>query len=263
MTVIGHEGILARLTGALPPVSLFVGPASVGKWTTAEHLRGEHGVRPGDVLRVRSMTAEDARGVVQFSLAAPLAQSRLVIARLDKSTPQTQNMLLKTLEEAPATTRFVLVSPEMPQETIVSRAEVFRFSLLTHEQVEDVLLQRKFKPTEAKRWAALSGGQVRKALALAEGLDAKVTVLSAVRSLRERDATSLDNLAVKWTDEHTMLLGSLCREAITGRWKIFDPAEVEGMGRKLPLSILFALRADIRPRLVVRSSLMSILKGAA
>lgn len=215
------------------------------------------------MLRVRLLTSDDARSVVRFALASPLGVRRLAIIRLDQATPAALHVLLKTLEELPPTTHIILIATEMPLETIVSRAEMFRFSLLTEEQVEDVLLQRKFKPTEARRWASLSGGQVRKALDLVEDLDAKITVLSAVRAIRERDANGLDNLATKWTDQHSDLLGALCREAITGRWRIFSDAEVEGMGKKLPLSILYALRPEIRPRLVVRASLMSVLKGAA
>lgn len=262
MSVVGHEQIRQRLTGRLPSAALFLGPASVGKWTLAEHLRAEHKILAGDVLRVRQLTAEAARTVVRFCHSAPMGKRRLALIRLDGADPRQLHMLLKTLEEAPASTHIILLAQELPLETISSRTEIHSFSLLSDAQVEDVLLQRKFKPGDAKRWAALAGGQVRNALDLSDGLDAKVTVLAAIRAIRERDANALDNLAGKWGDQHSLLLGSLCREAVTGRWRIFDPAEVEGMGRRLPLSILFALRADIRPRLVVRSSLMAILKGA-
>lgn len=259
--VVGHEEILDRLSSGLPPVSLFLGPASVGKWTTAEHMLRAHEVRDGDLLRIRSLTMDDARLVAQFTGTAPLGDCKLAIVRLDAATPAALHVLLKTLEEVPSSARIVLVSTELPLETITSRSEIFRFALLSQEQVEDVLIQRNFKPTEAKRYAALAGGQIRKALSFVDGLDAKITVLASVRAIRERDSSALDNLAVKWTDEHTDLLATLCREVITGRWRIFMEAEVEGIGRKLPLKILTALRTDIRPRLVVRASLMSVLKG--
>ncbi len=261
MSVVGHEELLKRLTVDLPRVALFVGPPSVGRWTTAEHLRSLRGVMPADVLRVRKMSADEARSIVSFASSAPLGNAKLVIARLDGANPGTLHQLLKVLEEATEQMHFILISSELPLQTLASRAEIFRFPLLTIEQVEDVLLQRRFNPSEAKRWAAVSGGQVRRALDLAEGMDAKITVLAAVRAIRERDADALDNLASRWADEHTKLLGALCREAISGRWKVFDHAEVEGIGRKLPLSILFALNTDIRPRLVIRSSLMTILRG--
>lgn len=263
MQVVGHGGLLSRLMGVLPSVSLFVGPSSVGKWTAAEYLRGVHEVSSADVLRVRRLTAEDARAIVRFASKAAHGTIRLVIVRLDGASPATLSALLKSLEEAPSSTRFILTATELPPATIVSRATVFRFPLLSDEQVEDVLLLRKFKPTEAKRYAALAGGQVRRALDLVEGMDAKVTVLAAVRALRERDAEALDNLAGKWEDQHTGLLATLCRELLTSRWRIFSNAEVEGLGKKTALAILTALRPDIRPRLVVRASLASVLRGAA
>jgi hypothetical protein len=203
-----------------------------------------------------------ARAIAHHAWTSPRGARFLVLARLDKANPAALSVILKTLEELPPTTSIVLIGTELPPETIVSRTELFVFPLLTDEQVVEVLLQRRFKPTEAQRWAQLARGQVQRALDLANGLDAKIPVLAAVRSIRERDEHALDGLAGRWSDEHTELLANLCREAITGRWRIFSEAEVEGMGRKLPLAILVALRPEIRPRLVVRSSLMTVLKGA-
>lgn len=262
MAVVGHERITRVLAAELPPVSLFIGPDSVGKWTTAEWLRREHAIQDGDLLRIRRLSADDARTITRFATVAPVGERKLVICRLDKSLPASMNALLKTLEEASESVRFILISRDMPMLTIASRAEIERFGLLTEAEVAEVLQKKNFSANQAKIYAALSGGQVRKALRAAEGLDAKVTVLSAVRAIREKDADALDNLAGKWTDEHTELLSELCLEAITGRWRIFNEAEVEGMGRRLPLKILTALRNRIRPRLVVRASLMSVLKGA-
>ena len=65
----------------------------------------------------------------------------------------------------------------------------------------------------------------------------------------------------KWTDEHTELLVVWCTETITERWKLFKAEDADLPGQKLPLRLLIALRADIRPRLVVRHSLLSVLRG--
>lgn len=261
MAVVGHERITRVLALELPQVSLFVGPDSVGKWTAAEWLRREHAILDGDLLRIRRLTVDDARTLVRFASIAPVGARKLAIVRLDRATPASLHILLKSLEEAHESVRFILIAREKTLPTVVSRAEVFQFSLLTTEQVTTILLKKNFKPVEAKRYAELSGGHVSRALAMVEGMDAKITVLSAVRALRERDAVALDNHAGKWEDKHTELLAELCREVITGRWRVFSDAETEGMGRKLPLRILTALRQEIRPRLVVRYSLMSVLKG--
>lgn len=261
MAVVGHQNVARVLAVELPAVALFVGPASVGKWTTAEWLRREHTIEDVDLLRIRRLTAEDARGVVRFAATAPVGNLRLAIIRLDNATAPSQHILLKTLEQAPSTFRVILIAETWPLPTIVSRSQIFSFSLLTEEEVAEVLRKKNFKPTEAARLAALSGGSVQQAITVAENMESKVTVLAAVRAIRERDARALDNLAGKWTDLHTELLATLCRETITYKWRIFSDAEVEGLGRKLPMAILRALRPNIRPRLVVRSSLMNVLRG--
>lgn len=117
--------------------------------------------------------------------------------------------------------------------------------------------------TEAKRLAELSGGQIKKAFEALDELTIKPVVLLALRAFREHDAAALDRLADKWSDEHTSLLVKWCTESVTDRWALFSEAESELPGRSLPLKILMALSADIRPRLVVRSSLMSVLRGPA
>lgn len=261
MSVIGHQELTRVLAEELPPVALFLGPASVGKWTTAEWLRREHTIDDGDLLRIRRLTADDARTLVRFATTAPMKEKKLAIVRLDRATPPAQHILLKTLEEIPDTSKVILIAENPPLPTVTSRSTVYPFRLLTTDEVTEILLRRKFQPTEAKRLAELSGGHVQQALTVAESMEFKVTVLAAVRALRERDAGALDNLAGKWSDEHTELLAQLCREAITYKWRIFSDAEVEGMGRKLPMQILRALRPNVRPRLVIRASLMSILRG--
>lgn len=262
MPVVGHESVTRVLAAELPPVALFLGPESVGKWTTAEWLRHEHEVDDADVLRIRRLTATEARSFVRFAVIAPKGSVKLAIVRLDRATAPSQHILLKTLEQAPESFRAILISSGAPLSTVMSRSQLYRFSLLTEDQVAEVLRKKNFNPTEAKHLASMSGGHVNRALTVAESMDPKVTVLAAVRALRERDADALDNLAGKWTDTHTELLADLCRESITYRWRIFSDAEVEGMGRKLPLKILTVLRPNIRPRLVIRASLMSILRGA-
>lgn len=241
----------------LPRVALLVGPDSVGKTTLAFQAVRHHGA---DLVRFAHLSMDAARTCSQTAMLAPIHDLRVIMLDLDGASSEALAVLLKALEEAPPSTRFILIASELPARTITSRAEIFLFALLAEEDVMEVLTRKKFSATEAKRLAALSGGQVSTALKYVNNQDARIVVLSALRAVRERDARGLDNLATRWADEHTELLAQLCREAITGRWKVFQAAEVEGMPNKLALAILIALRANIRPRLVVRSSLMSVMK---
>lgn len=258
MRVIGHEPIRQRLSEALPAVSLFVGPESVGKRLTAEWVRQEYGYGEHQTLRVNFLSMDAARELTQFAQGS----GRLAVVQLDKASRPALNALLKTLEDAPDT-KFILISRDLPIETITSRATQFRFGLLRESEVAEFLSEvRNFKPEVAERYASKSGGQIFRAFQFASGYDAKPQVLQAIRAFREHDLNGLERLADKWTDDATELLREWCTEQITGRWTIFDNAETEIIGNELPLKILMALSTNVRPRLVVRFSLMEILKGS-
>jgi hypothetical protein len=266
MPIYGHKKILDELKregSEVPSVLLFSGPPSVGKWATAEHLRTFWRVSSADVLRIRTLTAESATNLVWFAQLAPQkSELKLVIVQIDKARPEALNTLLKVLESRLMYARIILVSESDPLTTISSRASQFEFSTLSTSEVESVLLDKKFNSTEAKVFSELSQGSVQRALEAFEGNDIKPLVLSLLKAFRERNAASLDRLADLWTDQHTELLATWCRESITQRWSIFSESETDLPGKALPLKILAALRPNIRPRLVVRSNLMSVLRGA-
>lgn len=259
--MIGHERVRAAIGSRFPRVMLFIGPPSVGKRTLAETIRKEHNIGRDDVLRVGKLSVLTARDVVRYASMAPRGDYRLLIVRLDGSSQAAQNVLLKALEEAPETTRFILTSEDLPQPTIASRCEVHRFSLLSDEEVVKVLLEKDFKEGTARKLAALSGGRVRRALEAGKISDLKVPVLSMVRALMEKDGKAVELLSTKWTDEHTDLLATLCRERITARWSVFQEAEVGDLTKILAFYVLQALRTDAKPKLMVRTRLMTILRG--
>lgn len=262
--IVGHTRIKEFLeTGWRPRVSLFTGPASVGKWTMAEHLRRSWGIHDTDLIRVRSLTMDMVRGVADLINRQGIYGERLFIIRLDGATPEARNGLLKVLEEIGDDTHIILITSEPQPETLMSRSTPFFFSLLTDEQVEVILRSRHFSDLEAKKLAKASGGQVRNALSLADNGDLRIGVLAALRAVLERDTEALDTLAAKWTDEHTLMMESLCTEVVTERWALFDPGEVEGAGKPTALAILSALKPNIRPRLAVRSGLMAVLRSRA
>jgi replication-associated recombination protein RarA len=261
-TVVGHAPLIALLErNALPQVSLFSGPKSVGKWTTAEHLRKHHSYSPGDVLRIHRLTAELAREAVTFSSSAAVRDKRLAIIEVDTATPTALTILLKTLEE-PHDTQFILVSAGKPIPTIVSRSQVYNFGFLGTEEVAQVLMEKRgFRQVDAMKYAQYGRGQVQKALDSIAATKDKNLVIAALLALRERDERALLALADRWDLAATALLITWCNEAITDRWTFFGPSDAAGIDTTaLPIHILTALKADIRPRLVVRSTLVGVLR---
>lgn len=246
----------------LPRVSLFEGPKSVGKWSTAEWLRRRENISDSDVIRIKKLRVSDAMAVSRFAMLKPTeGDRRMAIISLDNATAEAINHLLKTLEESAPTTVFILVAAKKVLDTIKSRAVVFPFHQLGTDDVAAILEQRKFTPTQARIWAERSQGSVGAALSSAEAVEVKPTVMLVVKAFRELDTTALEKAADKWTDLHTRYLTQWCQEAITRQWRLFNDDESGIEGRTIPMKILIALRADVRPRLLIRANLMSALRG--
>lgn len=260
-TVIGHTSTVARVEVQRPAVSLFLGPSSVGKWTVAEYLRGVWRVEEADTLRIENLTMPSVRTVVDFAERAAAADRRLVVIRLDGAREDALNVLLKTLEEGHESTDFILIAEETPMATIATRSTIFRFGFLAEREVEEVLTDRNFRPEDAHRYATMSGGQVSRALDVVNKRDVRHGVMIAVRAFRDADPAVLESAAKEWSDDHTALLATWCRECLTGRARIFSEEELV-TARRLPFLVLQALSANVRPRLLVRSSLMSVLREA-
>jgi len=259
--IVAHEDIARRLSIILPRVVLFEGPQSVGKWTTAEEILRSQDVTASDTLRVRRLTAEAARDVAEFAYGASVSWYRVAIINLDGSTKGAVNTILKSLEDAPESTRFILIASGVVPPTVRSRAQTFRFRLLRDDEVVEVLtVKRGFKSAQAAQLAKFSMGQVRRAIAMTENGPKRIDVLQAVKSIRDRDESALDKLALKWTDEHTYLMTVWANEALTGRWRIFLDTDHLGVSKQTPLAVLRALKENVRPRFIVRASLMAVLR---
>lgn len=254
---------MAALERALPPVCLFLGPHSVGKWAIAEEFRRRLGTWNSDLLRVHNLTAEAAQDIVRFAHTAPAGPVRVVIAQLDGARQGTLNTLLKTLEE-PNGVQFFLISAHETLPTIASRCAVYHFGRLTQQQVAEVLTVRNnMRDGDAHKIAALGAGQVAEAVRQADQSSPKAVVLIAIRALRDRDLAKLESVAREWDDSCTKLLVEWCYESLTrGRLFSEDELDLSKIGRRVPVRILGALTIDIRPGLLVRAALSPLLQGA-
>ena len=104
-------------------------------------------------------------GVIRWaSLAPPPGCHRwILIEDAHRLNGPSANMLLKTLEEPPRGTHFLLVThrPEAVLQTIRSRAERIPFAPLAAEEAWAVAAGSGWEASQRERWTALSEGSLR------------------------------------------------------------------------------------------------------
>lgn len=209
--IIGHWRLVALLSravvrGTLPPALLLAGPAGVGKRrvatalaealnclapTSSAHVerdacgectscrriaRGSHPdviiVEPGDS---GSIKIEAVRDVIDRAGYRPFEGRRrvVIVDDADALVPAAQNALLKTLEEPPSASVFVLVSamPDTLLPTVLSRCPRLRFGPLSPAEIAEALKRdHDYSEAEARAVAANADGSLGRAL-LAESAD--------------------------------------------------------------------------------------------
>jgi DNA polymerase III subunit delta' len=139
--------------------------------------RGAHDILVDDVRR---------RVVREVALRPFEASKRVfVIADAERMNEESQNALLKTLEEPSPYAHFVLVSsaPGRLLPTIPSRCRPVRFGPVPAERIAELLVEDGADPSLADACARLSGGDVQKARWLAgEGSDQRREAEAAARA---------------------------------------------------------------------------------
>ena len=222
----GHRRLLeltarAALRGSLPPSLIFAGPEGVGKRQAAVALaqlmncptpagpdacgtcpscsRIARGVHP-DVLVIGpgetgSIRIEQARDAIDRSAYRPFEGKRrvVIIDDADAMVPEAQNAMLKTLEEPPQGSTFVLVTsrPDLLLPTVRSRCLRLRFGTLAPSEIAAVLESRHgYAAAEAHAAAAAAGGSVGRAIdgssdSYAEAREAAAALLTGVGSRQD------------------------------------------------------------------------------
>jgi DNA polymerase-3 subunit delta' len=219
--VFGHSRPLGLLAGSiargtLPPSLLFTGPEGVGKRLAAQavaealnclSLQGQdacgscaacrriaRGSHP-DVLAIEPPEVGATKiDVVRPAIAAAAyrpfeGRCRVVIVNeADRLTEDAANALLKSLEEPPAGTVFILVTarPEVLLPTIRSRCSQLRFGRLSASDVARFLVERQgMEAEEAHAVAAVADGSPGRALEAGTRAyrDGRTAALSALRAV--------------------------------------------------------------------------------
>jgi len=210
-TIVGHRRSVSLLSRAiardtLPPSLLIAGPAGVGKRRAAMAIaeavnclqplatselerdacgsctacrRIERSVHP-DVMVIEpgdagSIKIEQVREAIDRAGYRPFEGRRrvVIIDEADALVPAAQNALLKTLEEPPSASIFVLVSsiPDALLPTVLSRCPRLRFGSLSVADITAVLMRdHEYSEADARAAALDADGSIGRALA-AESAD--------------------------------------------------------------------------------------------
>lgn len=203
--IIGHQSTIASLQTAvarqrLAHAYLFHGEVAIGKRTTAvcfaQALNCEHApsdkldacgscrscqqiearthpdyfvIEPDRELATPQIKIEQVREIEQHIMYRPLVGERkiCVIDEADRMTIGAANALLKTLEEPPDHSFFILVTsrPAALPVTIRSRCQSLRFATPARTDVEAALILKREMPlADARFLAMISEGRIGEAL---------------------------------------------------------------------------------------------------
>jgi DNA polymerase III subunit delta' len=230
--ITGHRHLLdliarAASRGTLPPSVIFAGPDGVGKRMTAVALaqlmnclavrdagesiaadacgtcasckriaRGVHAdvlvIEPGETGAIK---IDQVREAIERAAYRPFEGRRrvVIIDDADMMNGDAQNAVLKTLEEPPAASTFVLVTsrPDVLLPTVRSRCQRLRFGRLSPAEVAAVLMRdHDYSQADASAAASLSDGSI--GLALEGGSEAFVEARQAAVDLLETAAATAD-----------------------------------------------------------------------
>jgi DNA polymerase-3 subunit delta' len=145
--------------------------------TCAACTRIARGVHP-DVLLIEpgdsgSIKIEPIRDAIDRSSYRPFEGRRrvVIIDEADALVLQAQNALLKTLEEPPSASVFILVTarPDALLPTVLSRCPRLRFRPLEPSEVAAALIKQGHEEREARAVAAAADGSVAQALEASAG----------------------------------------------------------------------------------------------
>jgi DNA polymerase-3 subunit delta' len=200
------------------------------------------------------------------------------------------NVLLKTLEEPPADTHFVLVTaqPRRLPITVRSRCQRVRFAPLEDSVVEKLLVdEHGASPAQARAAAALAGGSLGKATAELAASDedaqpqaARMRVEMLLSAARKGDAAGIFDAAGELDKEQAestcVQLQTLLRDALLAREGLgagrVSPARAEFAGQllgdrtsasllkaiKLTDEAALALKGNVSPPLVLENLMLGL-----
>jgi DNA polymerase III subunit delta' len=202
--IIGHRALVALLSraidrGTLPQSLIFAGPDGVGKRLTALAVAQAHnclrraaagddlpvdacgecavcrriaqGMHPDVLVLPAGVNLDETRAAIEAAGYRPFEGRHrvFILDEADRLSSEIQNALLKSLEEPPASSSFILVTarPDLLLPTVQSRCPALRFGRLPAADLER-LLRERFGCDVARAQAAAVAGEGSVARALME-----------------------------------------------------------------------------------------------
>jgi DNA polymerase-3 subunit delta' len=196
--VVGQDPAIERLErAAAAPVHayLFIGPAGSTKREAARAfaalliagadepnerdvrlaLRGEHPDVKEVVRTGPAISFDQAREIVRTASLAPTEGDRkvMILDEFHLLRPEGAALLLKTIEEPPPSTTFVILADFIPHDliTISSRCARVEFRMVDEQHIADRLVSEGVDPDSAAEAAAAAGGNLDRARVLAADPD--------------------------------------------------------------------------------------------
>lgn len=166
---------LSRLTSQNAHTIALVGMQGVGKKTIALGLAAEFlNITPGDLQKYpyarvyspvkNSITIEVARDIIGFTSLKTVGEGTIrrviIIEDAHLLTLEAQNALLKSFEEPPEDTIFIITIASVSQilPTILSRASLTHILVPTKEQTVDYFLNKNYSAADIQQYYFMSGG---------------------------------------------------------------------------------------------------------
>ncbi len=155
-----------------------------------------------------SIGIHDVKALIPQLAYAPVEAPRrvIVLREVERMTPEAQNALLKSLEEPPEHTLFILTTdhPEILLPTVRSRCQRINFGPLGQEVISAYLRQVGLAAQRDVPPAALARGSVKRAIRIAaEGVPGREQALRLLRWAAE--GSRLD--ALSWASDYTFKSG--------------------------------------------------------
>ncbi|MBR4986107.1 MAG: DNA polymerase III subunit delta' [Proteobacteria bacterium] len=138
-----------------------------------EYLRNAYETASNKNPSVATIKIEVIRELQKTLMCRPFESPRrfVIIHDVHKMQDAAANCFLKTLEEPPENTSFILLTSQIQGliSTIISRCQVVRFAPFSMDEVSAFLVSHGEKPEIAEQIAALSDGSFGTAMKLAAG----------------------------------------------------------------------------------------------
>lgn len=165
----------------LQPAYLFVGAAGCGKTTVARIVANKVSTNIVEVDGASNNSVENVRKIIEDAKMAPIGGGKKVyiIDEVHMLSAAAFNALLKTLEEPPSHTLFILATTELQKvpQTIQSRCMFFRFHPIPANKIYERLLHilveegiETYEDEAVRQVAKMGNGGMRRAISLMDRL---------------------------------------------------------------------------------------------